>query len=128
VDFDTRVAIYEGCACPITDDDLLVCSDDAAGCGTASEATADGVDGHCYLIRVGGASAQSGTGQLSIDLEPDCQGDANGDGIINVTDFLIILSTWGACPPPCPPSCPADFDGDCSVGVTDFLILLANWT
>ena len=55
-------------------------------------------------------------------------GDVNGDGIVDVTDFLQLLADWGPCPIPCPPSCPADFDGDCQVGITDFLLLLANWT
>ncbi|MHC4273031.1 MAG: DUF362 domain-containing protein [Planctomycetota bacterium] len=62
-----------------------------------------------------------------IELELPCPGDVNGDGSVDVTDFLMLLSTWGPCAEPCPPSCPADFDGDCMVGVLDFLILLAHW-
>jgi hypothetical protein len=127
-DFDTSIAIYQGCSCPVIDDDILVCSDNAPGCGATSEVTIDVNEGQCYLIRVGGAGASTGTGQLSIEIEPDCQGDADGDGIIGILDFLILIGSWGPCPPPCPPSCPADFDGDCNVGVTDFLIQLANWT
>ena len=52
-------------------------------------------------------------------------GDVDGDGSVGVTDFLLMLSEWGACPD-CP-ACAADFDGDCGVGVTDFLILLGEW-
>jgi len=56
-------------------------------------------------------------------------GDITGDGVVNVGDFLELLSAWGACHAPCPPDpCPADLDGDCTVGVLDFLVLLANWT
>jgi hypothetical protein len=55
-------------------------------------------------------------------------GDIDGDGLVNVNDFLLMLAAWGDCPDPCPPSCPADLDGNCSVDVNDFLILLANWT
>jgi hypothetical protein len=54
-------------------------------------------------------------------------GDIDGNGIVNVSDFLLLLSAWGPCQD-CPPSCPGDFDGDCVVGVNDFLMLLANWT
>ncbi|MHC4768316.1 MAG: right-handed parallel beta-helix repeat-containing protein [Planctomycetota bacterium] len=54
-------------------------------------------------------------------------GDLNGDSIVNIEDFLLLLAAWGSCPEPCPPSCPADFDGNCTVNVVDFLILLANW-
>jgi photosystem II stability/assembly factor-like uncharacterized protein len=54
-------------------------------------------------------------------------GDIDGDGGVGITDFLALLSAWGACPDPCPPSCPADLDGDCMVGIIDLLILLGNW-
>jgi len=57
------------------------------------------------------------------DCSPDC--DLNGDGIVDIADFLALLATWDPCSD-CG-SCPADFDGDCSVGINDLLILLANW-
>jgi trimeric autotransporter adhesin len=59
-------------------------------------------------------------------LEPSGPlGDLNGDGVVDVSDLLILLAAWG----PCPPSgdCPADLDGDGVVGVSDLLILLENW-
>jgi len=55
-------------------------------------------------------------------------GDIDGDGIVGINDFLILLSEWGPCEVPCPPACAADLDGDCVVGIGDFLTLLANWT
>ena len=55
-------------------------------------------------------------------------GDLDGDGVVGITDFLLLLGLWGPCPDPCPPSCDADLDGDCAVGIVDFLILLANWS
>jgi len=55
-------------------------------------------------------------------------GDLNGNGMVDINDFLDLLAAWGGCADPCPPSCPADLDGDCNVGITDFLILLANWS
>ena len=55
---------------------------------------------------------------------PNCR-DLNGDYIVSLIDFLILLANWGPCLD-CN-SCPADFDGDCSVGILDMLILLANW-
>jgi hypothetical protein len=63
----------------------------------------------------------------------DCEGgvvpgDIDGNGVVDVNDFLLMLGAWGDCPDPCPPSCPADIDGNCGVDVNDFLILLANWT
>jgi hypothetical protein len=55
-------------------------------------------------------------------------GDLDGDGVVGILDFLLLLAAWGPCPDPCPPACAADLDGDCTVGVTDFLLLLANWS
>jgi hypothetical protein len=128
-DFDVAMAVYEGCTCVPTDNDRLACSDNAPGCGETAEVTVDVVEGQCYLVRVGTVlPGDTGDAQLTIEQNPDCQGDADGDGIIGILDFLIVIGTWGQCPPPCPPSCPADFDGDCEVGVTDFLLVLANWT
>jgi len=57
---------------------------------------------------------------------PTIAGDVNGDGSVDVVDLLLLLGTWGPCPPP-PDDCPADFDGDGVVGAADLLILLANW-
>lgn len=62
---------------------------------------------------------------LGCDAEP---GDLNGDGLVGVSDLLILLGHWGSCPDPCPPTCPGDIDGDCTVGVLDLLVLLGNWT
>ncbi len=56
------------------------------------------------------------------------RGDIDHDGSVNVTDLLLLLAAWGACPQPCPPTCPADLDADCQVSVTDLLILLSEWT
>ena len=55
-------------------------------------------------------------------------GDIDGDGIVGINDFLLLLGAWGPCDVPCPPVCAADLDGDCVVGINDFLTLLANWT
>lgn len=51
--------------------------------------------------------------------------DLNGDGVVGVSDLLILLGSWGPCTD-CD-DCVADIDGDCSVGMTDLLILLNNW-
>ncbi len=56
-------------------------------------------------------------------------GDIDGDGLVGVVDFLLLLGSWGPCPD-CSPSweCPADLDHSCTVDVVDFLMLLASWT
>jgi hypothetical protein len=73
-------------------------------------------------INVGGTG-----GELVDDIQAwsetpvDCPWDcANGDGVVNVVDFLALLAQWGE-----PGSC--DFDGDGVVNVVDFLDMLAWW-
>jgi predicted outer membrane repeat protein len=51
-------------------------------------------------------------------------GDIDGNGVVNVTDFLLMLGAWGGCVEDC---CLADLDLNGNVGITDFLMLLANW-
>ena len=48
-------------------------------------------------------------------------GDVNGDGYVNVSDVLALISAWGPC------SCVEDLDGSGIVDVTDLLIVIGNW-
>jgi hypothetical protein len=66
-------------------------------------------------------------GDAVIRFRVNVLGDLDGDGLVNVTDFLLLLAQWGPCPQPCPPACTGDLDGNCEVNVNDFLILLAHW-
>lgn len=54
---------------------------------------------------------------------PDCQGDLNSDGVVDVSDMLGVLNNWGACSG----SCPADLNGDSVVDVVDLLQVLSAW-
>jgi hypothetical protein len=51
-----------------------------------------------------------------------CAGDVTGDGLVDVNDLLVTLTSWGPCD-----GCSADVDGDGVVGVDDLLVLLAGW-
>jgi hypothetical protein len=61
------------------------------------------------------------------ECPPDCAGpaDLNCDGVVDVSDLLILFDNWGACAN-CD-NCPADLNGDCVVNVSDLLILFNNW-
>jgi hypothetical protein len=57
-----------------------------------------------------------------ICAEPVCSADIDGNGSVDVNDFLILLGAWGP-----NPGHPADIDGNGEVDVNDFLDLLAMW-
>ena len=59
---------------------------------------------------------------LGNPIQP-CLGDTDGDLVVNTTDLLNLLSTWGTCDG----CCLADFNANGSVDTNDLLILLANW-
>ena len=69
-----------------------------------------------WMIR---ADATHGPGVPAACLD---RGDSNGDGLVNVTDLLTLLASWGSCG-----GCPADFNSDSMVNVFDLLNLLGNW-
>jgi bacillopeptidase F len=51
-----------------------------------------------------------------------CPADLTGDGVVNVSDLLELLSQWGPCS-----SCDSDLNGDGVVNVSDLLELLSQW-
>ena len=54
-------------------------------------------------------------------------GDVDNDGDVDFGDMVVLLASWGECPPP-PVACPADVNGDGTVDFGDVLEVLANWS
>ena len=79
--------------------------------------TFTGVFTRADIVRILSASIDCDTG--------NCPSDINGDGSVDVVDFLQMLAAWGDCPPV--GECPADINGNGTVDVIDFLALLAAW-
>jgi hypothetical protein len=52
-----------------------------------------------------------------------CPADLTLDGLVGITDVLVLLVEWG----PCSADCLGDIDADAMVGVTDLLKLLGAW-
>jgi len=79
--YDTKLAVYDGCACP-TADGLLGCSDDDCGTSTTSRLTFPAVAGQSYLLRIGGFDGDQGEGTMSIFCadDPDAGDNACMDG------------------------------------------------
>jgi len=70
--FDTRLAVYEGCNCPAQNSRLVACNDDAGTCGETSEMSFAATAGTCYKLRVGGYASFSGTASGSGTLRISC--------------------------------------------------------
>jgi hypothetical protein len=103
---------------------LLLISLDAAGFGQL--AGTDVVLGDCDIdIGFGIVTVQLQSvrlvGTVAIDALT-CPWDLDADGVVGITDFLLLLAAWGTTP-----IGPPDFDGDGIVGIGDFLGMLANW-
>ena len=55
-------------------------------------------------------------------LQHTIVGDIDGDGLIGISDLLLIIANWGSCS-----NCISDLDHDNEVGVNDILTLLTVW-
>ena len=116
---DTKIAAYDGCACPVDDARLLACNDDT--CGLQSRIAFDVIAGNQYLIRIGTfPGAAGGAGSFSITCQvvqeictqPDenCQdidtanaSQSNSTAFTSADDFVPAVSGditsicwWGA--------------------------------
>jgi hypothetical protein len=97
-DYDTVLVVYNGCACPLSDDRVVACNDD--GCpgippeSFQSQLTATVAQGNCYKIRVGGWDADdagAGTIHISCDgcwTDRDCDDGLFCDGVEACLDGL----------------------------------------
>ena len=118
--FDTRIAVYGGAACPTAASSVSACSDNYAGCsGSTSLASWAVTSGSVWYVRVGAPGTTSGTGVLAMECASACTGDRNGDTVVDALDLGIMLGAWG--------SAAQDLSGD---GITDGIdlgILLGYW-
>jgi thermitase len=51
--------------------------------------------------------------------------DVTRNGIVNIDDLLLVVTTWGACAPNS--LCPADIDANGVVNIDDLLAVINNW-
>ena len=87
--------------------------------GTIGQAETGAHEGGGFTL-VGGFWAGA---QLTGGIE--CPADLSGDGVVDFSDLLQVLSAWGVCEDP--GACPADLSGDGVVDFTDLLTLLSAW-
>ncbi len=131
--YDSRMAVYEGCACPPIDANLVACDDD--GCGSLGGASVLNFSANAntgYLIRIGVFSAAPGSGVMTVALDgggdPPLCGDLNTDGAVNLADFSTFASCFGELVTSPPPGCSfadaqaSDLNDDGLVLLNDFSI------
>ena len=79
-----------------------------------------------YVLEVRRVDASSSSRVFSVAwLFPEqvgIPGDVNGDGVVNVSDILMLIVAWGTCD-----GCPEDLNGDGLVNVNDIIELISNW-
>lgn len=114
---DTKIAVYDGCACPPTDAKLLDCDDDR--CSFQSMAAFNAIAGQQYLIRVGSYPGEAGgEGLLTISCGPPnnlscpatgdcCSGHAPSGACSNE----VCCETVCLCDPFC---CDTEWDDSCA--------------
>lgn len=70
-EYDTKIAVYEGCECPVGTP--VACGDDGCGpdVGVSSRLTFAAEAGQSYLIRIGGFAGAQGAGSFTIFCESD---------------------------------------------------------
>jgi hypothetical protein len=110
-DWDTRLAVWDGCTCPPTTE-LAYNNDAGAGCTpntTASKVTLVVTAGHQYLIQIGGASSSGsipGPGVLTVTCPPTgaCCFSPTSCQILAQDDCANSGGTYSGDNVPCTPS------------------------
>jgi len=91
-----------------------------------SEARGISSDGE-FIYVVGSASTLSGETHAALwkTPVPPCEGDLDGDRIVNLEDLAVLLSHYGTGEGA--PSSDGDLDGDGDVDLQDLAVLLARF-
>jgi len=75
--YDTKLAVYKGCSCNPSSNDLIRANDDY--CESSSQVSFGVIAGNQYLIEVGGYKQDAGQGIMTITCEPATCPPANDD-------------------------------------------------
>ncbi|RPG17296.1 MAG: hypothetical protein CBB69_007345 [Phycisphaera sp. TMED9] len=120
--FDSRIAVYNGPACPGSSASPIACADNV--CGDDASFTFLALEGQELLIRVGSPiEGDEGQGVLLVGCEPiggdPCPEDLNDDGTVNGADLGLMLAAWG--------TDGADINDDGDTNGADLGLLLSAW-
>ncbi len=84
---------WQGANTSCADSDITCCRPLGACC----------IDGDCAMMIAEACEQAGGTpwngATLCADVScPDCTGDVNGDGTVNILDLLLVIGNWAGCP------------------------------
>lgn len=89
--------------------------------GSEVLAAATAADGSLWLAGVADGLPDAGFAQRGVPCVPDCPGDVDGSGVIDLDDLVGLLAAWGTADPD------ADVDGSGVVDIDDLLVVLGTW-
>lgn len=75
-------------------------------------------------LRIPGGTHQTGRPAAYRVLGRNCEGDINGDGLVNTNDLILMLAVFGTGQPP---GRNGDFSGDGFIDINDLVVLLARF-
>jgi len=68
-----------------------------------------------------------GVSAIVVAERPTCLGDIVEDGVVDVSDLLALISSWGNCPTSCLADITPQPHGNGSVNVSDLLTVISAW-
>lgn len=134
---DPRIEVLDPQARPAEIIDQFCSAGTFSTCSFTVDRTLEHSGDHVIIVSDQG-SDNGGNYQISLQcLFGSCgclENDLDGDHQVGITDLLVLLGSWGACPEPCDPgcldnpdTCPADANRDCAVNTMDLLRVLGSW-
>lgn len=104
---------------------LGCCTLRSGGCSTTTAADCDGSWSPTATCFTGGGKGFC----VENPMPATCQGDLNGDGMINGLDLATLLGQWTGLSTyrPCPPNGLADCNQDCHIDGLDLGMMLGAW-
>lgn len=102
---------------------LTVTSGISSQFASASSVALMGYASSTYGVTVINSGAQQPVLEVTIDVPdaPTCEGDINGDGVVDGTDVSLILGYWGSA------NSMYDLDGNSIVDGGDLAMVLGGW-
>lgn len=113
-DYDTKMAVYDGCNCPTVPP--VACSDDDCGDFT-SRVVFQAVEGQSYLLRIGGFEGAQGPGLLNVRCGVEVCGPGRGDCFAAAGNGTRGCDDAECCQTTCtvdPFCCDVDWDDFCA--------------